>query len=206
VNENPTHSARVSAGAAKRPRVLSINAGLNGVAGNTAVLLQRARASLGERVVWRELTLADGVSYVAARDEITSADAVIFGTGTHWDSWSHLLQRFLEQATADEGSSIWLGKPVAVIVTMHSVGGKSVLSRLQGVLNTFGCLIPPMSGLVYSAVNQATLHSGTAATADVWSPEDVDVVCHNLLVALRVEATYRAWPTDREDFAARWIR
>lgn len=196
----------MSADASSRPRVLIINAGLNGAGGNTAVLLQRARESLGVRVALREIVLAEGVSYAAARDEIASADALIFGTGTHWDSWSHLLQRFLEEATSDEGSPSWLGKPVAVIVTMHSVGGKSVLSRLQGVLNTFGCLIPPMSGLVYSAVNQATLQSGSTAIADVWAPEDVAVVCHNLLVALKVEATYRAWPTDREDFSARWIR
>ena len=196
----------MSADATNPPRVLIINAGLNGAGGNTAVLLQRARASLGARVVIRESVLATGVSYAAARDEIARADALIFGTGTHWDSWSHLLQRFLEESTTDEGSSCWLGKPVAVIVTMHSVGGKSVLSRLQGVLNTFGCLIPPMSGLVYSAVNQSTLQSGTAAIADVWSPEDIEVVCHNLLVALKVEASYRAWPTDREDFSARWIR
>lgn len=124
---------------------------------------------------------------------------------TSRDSWSHLLQRFLEQATPDEGTGLWLGKPAGVVVTMHSVGGKGVLSRLQGVLNTLGCLIPPMSGLVYSAVNQAALREQGPTAEDIWSPDDVAVLCHNLLVPLTPGAAYRAWPCDRRNFARRWI-
>ena len=192
-------------GSESRPRVLIINAGLNGAHGNTAVLLRRAQEKLQPAAEVAEVELAGGLSYADVRPELTRATAILVGTGTHWDSWSHLLQKFLEDATPDEGGSLWLAKPAAAIVTMHSVGGKAVLSRLQGVLNTFGCLIPPMSGLVYSVVNQAALQVDSAVAADVWSPEDVDIVCHNLLVALRHGTDYRAWPADRVSYTARWI-
>lgn len=92
-----------------------------------------------------------------------------------------------------------------MIVTKHSVGGKGVLSRLQGVLNTFGCTIPPMPGLVYSLANQGALSAAAPGSEDLWCLEDVAIVCHNLLAALGVHAGYRAWPVDRERFGARWV-
>ncbi len=187
-------------------RVLVVNAGLNGARGNTAVLLARVAAHLSPRVSVVTVTLAEGGGYAAVRRELQQADAFVVGTGTHWDSWSHLLQQMLEEATVDEGTALWLGKPAAVVVTMHSVGGKGVLSRLQGVLNTFGCAIPPMSGLVYSLANQAAIEASAPGTDDLWCLEDVAVVCDNLLTALGLHAAYRAWPTDRARFAERWIR
>lgn len=192
---------------APRRRVLIVNAALKGRNGNTAALLARARAELEPHVETTEAVLAAGVRYRDVRPELERADAVAVGTGTHWDSWSHHLQLFLEDATPDEGATLWLGKPAAVLVTMHSVGGKAVLSRLQGVLNTFGCALPPMSGLVYSFANQAASQSDNAGPGadDLWSVEDVAIVAHNLLVALGVAHTYRAWPTDRTHFDARWI-
>jgi chromate reductase len=189
-----------------RHRVLIINAGLNGTRGNTAVVLARAAAHLAPHLEVTSITLADGANYASVGEALARSHAVVIGTGTHWDSWSHLLQRLLEDATADEGSALWLGKPAAVFVTMHSVGGKAVLSRLQGVLNTFGCAIPPMSGLVYSLVNQAAIEAGASGADDVWCLDDVAVVCDNLLAALALRPAYRAWPTDRERFNERWIR
>ena len=187
-------------------RILIINAALNGSEGNTAVLLQRAKEHLTPDVNVSQITLAGGLSYGDVRSELQRATGFLFGTGTHWDSWSHLLQRFLEDATDDEGCDVWLGKPAAVIVTMHSVGGKAVLSRLQGVLNTFGCLIPPMSGMVYSRVSQAMLQSEDPAVADVWSPDDVTIICHNLRVALSSNRSFQAWPSDHVAYTKRWIR
>lgn len=187
------------------PRILLVNAALNGGQGNTAVLLDRARMELNGRAEIAEVMLASTPSYDRIRPELARAQGLVIGTGTHWDSWSHVLQRFLEEATPDEGSALWLGKPAAVLVTMHSVGGKAVLSRLQGVLNTFGCILPPMTGLVYSHVNQLALQSGTPIESDIWSPDDVEIVCHNLLVALGREQAYRAWPTDRTSYRDRWI-
>lgn len=188
-----------------RRRVLLVNAGLNGAAGNTHALLERAGTQLAPHVDVARLELAAGVAYADFRAELARADALAIGTGTHWDSWSHLLQRLLEEATADEGTTLWLGKPAAVLVTMHSVGGKGVLSRLQGVLNTLGCALPPMSGLVYSLANHAALATQAPGTDDLWCLDDVAIVCHNLLVALGVASGFRAWPVDRERFGARWL-
>jgi len=188
------------------PRVLIVNAGLNGGNGNTAVMLAQAAAYLAPHVSLAMITLAEGGGYQAVRAELAQADALLIGTGTSWDSWSHWLQELLQEATADEGSTLWLGKPAAVVVTMHAVGGKGVLSRLQGVLNPFGCTIPPMSGLVYSLVNQTVIETSPSAASDLWCLDDVPVLCENLLTALGLRAQYRAWPTDRENFGARWIR
>jgi len=188
-----------------KPSILILNAALNGATGNTAVLLDKAgntlqRKAVVTRFVWGELSRWDEVESL-----LRKADALIIGTGTHWDSWSHYLQRFLELATPSEGTAVWLGKPAGVIVTMHSVGGKGVVSRLQGVLNTFGCLIPPMSGLVYSLVNEATIKSGAVGANDLWCLDDIGVICQNVLAALKAKPRYKAWPVDRSNSSARWI-
>ncbi len=136
---------------------------------------------------------------------IRDADGILIGSGTHWDSWSSHLQSLLEHATPTEGTDLWLGKPVAIIITQHAVGGKAVLSRLQGVLSTFGCLIPPMSGLVYSLVNQESLRANGNGSDDVWCRDDIDTICHNLFTAARGKRTWKAWPVDRKNYRARWI-
>ena len=190
---------------ARKKRILVLNAASGGETGNTAVLLERAARVLRPRANIISLGLASGKSYVEVRKALARSDALVIGTGTYWDSWSHLLQRMLEDATPDEGTALWLGKPAAVLVTMHAVGGKGVLSRLQGVLSTFGCAIPPMSGLVYSLVNQAAIRSAATGSDDLWCQEDVAIVCDNLLVALNPGQPYRAWPTDRRSFGDKWI-
>lgn len=189
----------------KRQRVLIINGSSTGENGNTAVLLERAARTLRRRAAVTSVVLADDQSYMDVRRELARADALLIGTGTYWDGWSHHLQRMLEDATPDEGTSLWFGKPAAVVVTMHAVGGKGVLSRLQGVLNTLGCAIPPMSGLAYSLVNQAAIHADAKGANDLWCVEDVDTICENLLTALTPGAKYRAWPTDRRSFRDKWI-
>jgi chromate reductase len=118
----------------------------------------------------------------------------VFATGTYWDSWGSPMQRFLERATRFEGGPVWLGKPAAVVVTMHSADGKGVLSRLQGVLCTLGCQIPPMSGMVYSLATHLAIRRADAEPsvpyADFWQIDDFDTLCHNLLRARRPA---RAW-------------
>ena len=223
---------------ARRPRLLLLNAALAGDAGNTAVLLARARRLLARRATVESLTLASlptsfsdaqlsalhsqplPVSQLSALNSqlvgaLTRADGFLLGTGTHWDSWSSVLQTFLEDATPHEGTALWLGKPAAVIVSEHSTGGKAVLSRLQGVLVTLGCTLPPMSGLVLSRAAVLAAHHSPlpATTADFWCEADLRIVCHNLAEAARISlpgATparprWRTWPVDRHDFHARWL-
>src|SRR5215831_7013058 len=139
-----------------KPKILIINASRRGAEGNTAEVLRLAGEILNAHAAVSTVVL-DGMNSEDVLKEIRQADGLVFGTGTYWDSWSHYLQRFLEEATATEGTAIWLGKPAAVFVTGHSEGGKGVLSRLQGVLATFGCLSPPMGGMVYSLANQQAI-------------------------------------------------
>jgi NAD(P)H-dependent FMN reductase len=203
----------------RRPRLLLLNGALAGNGGNTAAALAAARRRLVRHADVDTLVLAEALAThrpeggadhgdlppkVAAA--LARADGFLFGTGTHWDGWSSELQRFLEAATSLEGTATWLGKPAAVVVTEHSVGGKAVLSRLQGVLVTLGCSLPPMSGLVLSRAALLAAAQDPAAARDFWSRSDLGVVCHNLLTAARVrDQPWKAWPVDRADFRGRWL-
>lgn len=195
---------------ANLPRVLLIDASLAGPGGNCSRLLDALDARFAGRARTERAALSGGGahSFATLESRLRAADAFVFATGTHWDSWSSSLQKFLEDATPAEATELWLGKPAAVLVTEHSVGGKGVLSRLQGVLVTLGCSLPPLSGLALSrAAWLARRHSPDAAAAeDFWSLEDLDVVAHNLLqAAVRRDADWRAWPVDRKDYARVWL-
>jgi len=206
----------MNANAPGRPRILLLNAALAGDSGNTAAALDRLAAHLAPHADLTRHTLATAPGFTPARAALAAAYALVIGTGTHWDTWSSHLQRFLEEATPAEGTALWLGKPAACLVTEHSVGGKAVLSRLQGVLVTLGCAIPPMSGLVLSLAAQLAASSAddateiTTAAHDFWCADDLAVVSHNLLAAARqaraTPADWCAWPVDRTGFDRRWIR
>lgn len=194
--------------ARRRPRILLLNASLAGDTGNTAVLIARARRLLTRRADVTVVTLAGAEAasdFETLRPMLAKADGFLFGTGTHWDSWSSVLQQFLEAATPAEGSSLWLGKPAACVVTEHSVGGKGVLSRLQGVLVTLGCTLPPMSGLVLSRAAVLAAQHEPEAARDFWCVDDLRVVCHNLAEAAGGACRWKTWPVDREGFNDRWL-
>lgn len=187
-------------------RIVTIDGSLAGDRGNSCVLLDAASELLRPRATVERVVLARAPGFAGHRETIAAADAVVIATGTYWDSWSSLLQQFLEDATASEGTAVWLGKPAAVLVTAHAVGGKGVLSRLQGVLVTLGAQIPPMGGLVITLVGElARAHAGPDAE-DLWSLSDLEVVCHNLLACAAGSRDFRAWPVDRRDPARRWLR
>ena len=193
-----------------RPRVLLIDASLAGPGGNSAALLDLLTERLAPHAIVDRAALSGSgaQTFTALEPALRAADAFVFATGTHWDSWSSALQKFLEDATPAEASDLWLGKPAAVLVTEHSVGGKAILSRLQGVLVTLGCSLPPLSGLVISKAAQlARLHTpDPAASEDFWSVEDLDVVAHNLLVGIRIpRPAWIAWPVDRQHYRDTWI-
>lgn len=213
---------RHETGMSKRvPRILILNAALAGGEGNTAVALEKLRRALarGGKVEVRVVVLAgenDGAredaesgvkSFAEVKAGLAWAEGFAIGTGTHWDSWSSVLQRFLEEATESEGTKLWLGKPAACVVTEHSVGGKGVLSRLQGVLVTLGCMVPPMSGVVLSKSTQMAMERKGAKTGaeDFWCADDLKIVAHNLVEAVKGARRWKAWPVDREDFAKRWM-
>ena len=189
------------------PTVLVINGSLGRDLGNTAAVLELLIGHFNGDCNVEVLHLATPNSATESLERsLRGADAFVFATGTYWDSWGSPLQQFFEQTTQWEGSDIWLGKPAAVIVTMHSVGGKGVLSRIQGVLSSLGCLIPPMTGLPYSlACHIALAQTTTQLPADeFWQLDDCAAVAHNLLEAVRGGRNWKVWAVDRS-IPGRWM-
>lgn len=188
-------------------KILILNGSLGGNSGNTEFLLERLQKNLpSSEVVHLKDLLEKKIAIQELKIKLETASGFVFTSGTYWDSWGSPMQYFLESATEFEASDIFMGKPAAVMITMHSVGGKGVLSRLQGVLNTLGMMIPPMSGIVYSLAGQLALETQSTFSEDFWSLEDVDIIAHNLLTAVNLETTYKPWPVDHKDPKRLWVK
>jgi multimeric flavodoxin WrbA len=190
-------------------KILICNGSLGSSEGNTHELIKFVEKEIASHGYEYELVqlkdlLEKKISLDEIKNKLNSASGFIFSSGTYWDSWGSPMQNFLEVITPFEGSDIFMGKPAAVFITMHSVGGKEVLSRLQGVLNTMGLLIPPMSGMVYSLSGQLALESKSSFSDDFWSIEDSSIVIHNLITSLENKKTYRPWPVDHKDPKRVW--
>ncbi|MDD4974051.1 MAG: NAD(P)H-dependent oxidoreductase [Bacteriovorax sp.] len=192
-----------------KKNILIINGSLGGAIGNTSVLIESAQKYLGQHEANIDiLHLEENQNDL--KNKLSWADGFIFTSGTYWDSWGSPMQRFLETCTQYEASDLFLYKPASVMITMHSVGGKGVLSRLQGVLNTMGLAIPPMSGLVYSLSSHLAFSLNKDQTPsdfsnDFWSLEDIEIVVHNLMTAVHHKHDFKCWPVDRKDPQRRWL-
>ncbi len=187
-------------------KILVLNGSPQGKRGNCAKLAKYLQFKLGKEAAVKVIHLKDLKSFSLLEKKFLESDGFIFISGTYWDSWGSPLQWCLEQMTPMEGSAKLMGKPTAVFVLMHSVGGKSVLSRLQGVLSTMGLLIPPMSGMVYSLVNQIALQSRSSHSLDFWQLEDIDLILQNLILACERPLPWRTWPVDRKDPRRPWLK
>jgi chromate reductase len=132
-------------------------------------------------------------------DQFCSADAYLFITGTYWDSCGSPMQKFIEDFTHLECDARIVGKPVGVIVLCHTVGGKSVLSRLQGILSCEGFLIPPLTGMVVAR------DSIKSDSEDSWTLADMDTVLKNICKAAKINVQWAVWPVDRGDFTKMWV-
>ncbi len=185
--------------------VLVLNAGLGGRNGNSQVVAEHSAELLRARGVAHECLVLRDTPPGAALAALERAQRLVLISGTYWGGFSSLLQQLFEEVTPTETSSTWLGKPAAVLVTEHQVGALAVLSRLQGVLVTFGCLLPPLSGVVISKVGEALRARAPELCSDVWGLEDVATALHNVLAAPYLPDAYRAWPVDREHYAERWL-
>jgi multimeric flavodoxin WrbA len=190
-------------------RILIINGSLQGKNGNTSVLIDYLLAELNSKVGIDYLELKNCPEIAKEEKRFSEAAGFVFATGTYWQSWSHHAQRFFEQATPWEGSEIWLGKPVCSLVTMHSVGGMEVLSRIQSNFSLFGAVIPPMCAIVHSYVNQLASRAETMENEnlDIWGVRDLSVVAHNLMEAVSKTHHYKAWKVDTLDAASKiWMK
>jgi flavodoxin len=133
--------------------------------------------------------------------DLCAADAYLLITGTYWDSCGSPMQKFIEDFTHLEADPRIAGKPVGVITLCHFVGGKSVLSRLQGVFSCMGFLIPPMSGVV---LERDSINSD-CSDDDSWGLSDIDIVLKNIHVAATHPAPYVMWKVNRGDFEKLWV-
>lgn len=141
--------------------------------------------------------LADNPSSVELNDQILKADALLLLTGTYWDSCGSPMQKFLEDFSHLDGNPDIIGKPVGVVVLHHEVGGKMVLSRLQGVMCSMGFLIPPMSGIVCARA--------TFADNDSYLFEDLDVLLSNLEKASENKVSWSYWPVETSGYDGIWV-
>ncbi len=190
----------------KSKNILILNGSLGAEKGNTSILIQQALMTLHRYQATVEVIHLKKYPLVNLKEKLNWADGFIFTSGTYWDSWGSPLQKFLEDCTEFEATNVFFNKPASVLISMHSVGGKEVLSRLQGVLSTMGLSIPPMSGLVYSLAAHLAIHeSQTSFKDDFWSLEDIEVTTHNLITAILGNYNFKSWPVDTKDPTRRWL-
>lgn len=183
----------------KALRLLALNGSVRGDHGDAAEALKAALAFAGDVDV-APVTLATYQGTVEAMVQLLNdADAILVGTGTYWGSWGSPLQRFLEVMTPLEATPAFVGKPAACVVTMDSVGGVDVGTRLLGALATMGCCTAPFPLVVLSRVGFAV--QGTPGFDDVWQPRDLEVTVTNLVKHARATRDTRAsahatWSVD----------
>lgn len=187
--------------------ILILNGSPSGEKGNSNRLIKIIQKNLPTSLKAKVIHLSKVKKTSSLYKDIAQASGFIFVTGTYWDSWGSPLQKFLEEATDLEGTESFVGKPSAVFVLNHSVGGKAVLSRLQGVLSTFGCLIPPMSGMVYSLVTSLALKNSLSKKYkdDFWSLDDMSMILENFELALNIKTKWKSWLVDRKNFRKNWV-
>jgi NAD(P)H-dependent FMN reductase len=185
--------------------VLLLNAGLGAARGSSAALCARMGVLLDARGASHEQLVLASTNTPRTLAAIDGAERLVIATGTYWDGWSSHLQRFLEEASESECGDVWLGKPAAVVVSAHQVGARGVLSRLQAVLNTLGCTIPPLGGVVVDRSAELLRPHAAAEIADeLWGVPDLAVLVDNLLLTPRLAGCAR-WSTDARRFREPWL-
>lgn len=181
--------------------ILVINGAIGGRSGNTFMLLKKIKKMIlktHDDVRVKTIHLQPTFCWNGVKRNIKKADCLIFATGTYWDSWGSPMQLLFEKMTVLEGSKYLVGKPACAVVTMHSVGGKEVCSRILGNLVSLGCMIPPFAGFAYSYADHVahkTRTSGRRLLDDVWHIQDLQTLLNNLIKAACVDnkPQYEVW-------------
>lgn len=174
----------------KRKKILFVNGSLFGTESNTFSLVEKLGKFLSEYEIVH-LNLSENKNHKIIVELIDEADGFIFGTGTYWQSWSSYLQSFFEEMVRYEGDKIWMNKPFCTVVTMHSIGGMDVASRIQSNLSLFGLVVPPMCCIVHSYVN--TLLTKISDECNIWGERDLEIIANNLKVAIENKSSYQSW-------------
>lgn len=183
-----------------KPLVLTIiNGSIGGKNGNTGSLIRKIKKKIDRidsGIKIKIVHLHKDFHWPKVRHIIKESNALIFCTGTYWDSWGSNMQQLFEKMTEIEGKKHLLGKPAGVIVTMHSVGGKEVASRMQGVLCSMGCALPPFSAFAYSYADHVAHQSrylGKKLLDDVWHIEDLQAFLSNIINYMKDKKTWQVW-------------
>jgi NAD(P)H-dependent FMN reductase len=179
-------------------RIVVLDGSLNGIGGNTHGVIQETVHALGHLVEVDYIELKDVKDMLSLHTRIKDAQGFIVGSGTYWQSWGSPMQRFLEAATEWEGTDVFLGKPICTVITMHSVGGVEVMSRLQSIFNLLGCFAPPHCSMVHSYVNQLAAQIDKE-DMEIWDLRFVPTVAHNFKVALFGGGSFMSWDADQGD-------
>lgn len=187
-------------------KILVINGSLGGMNGNTAQLLDIATEILSKSCIVENYCLGKtGKSRASLILSLDGCDGILIGSGNYWSNYSSLIQAFIEEISDLEGTSSLLGKPVALIISEHSTGGKEVASRLGDILNNLGCLLPPQSSMVLSMTSQLALEHDPSQN-DVWQLADIAILVHNLVEAVEGTNKWRAWEVDRTHVHDLWVK
>lgn len=187
-------------------RIAVLDGSLHGKGGNTSAVIDELLTYFkdGYEIDYIELKSIADIS--SLEDRLNRAHGFIAATGTYWQSWGSPMQRFLEGATQWEVSDMFLGKPVFTIVTMHSMGGFEVMSRLQTTFNMLGTFIPPLCCMPYGQVNQAAFLAGEGGI-DAWDLESISFSAHNFKEALQGTHQYIPWTVDGdEEISPLWVK
>lgn len=199
----------------KKYTIAIINGSLGGRTGNTQNLIKKIRKTVNKidgDIIVRVIHLAPGFNWPRVRKIIRICDGFIFCTGTYWQSWGSPMQHLFEKMTEIEGKKHLLGKPAGAIATMHSVGGQEVVSRIQGVLVSLGCVIPPFCGFAYSYADHVahrTRYHGKKLMDDVWHLEDTYALVFNIIEYMKHSYKWKVWDfldTDAFDPTSIWLK
>lgn len=192
-----------------------INGALGGRTGNTFNLIKKLKKTINKidpAIKVRIIHLAPQFNWPHVRKYLRTSNAILVCSGTYWQSWGSPLQLLFEKMTEVEGKKHVLGKPAGAIVTMHSVGGQEVASRIQGVLCSLGCVLPPFSGFAYSYADHVAHRSryhGKKLMDDVWHIEDTYALVYNVIECMKGTCKWKVWDfldTDAYDPTTIWLK
>ncbi|QNF35683.1 NAD(P)H-dependent oxidoreductase [Adhaeribacter swui] len=185
-----------------QPHILILNGSIRGVQGNSYAL-----AKLAENFLTTKLSVNASILNLAepkpstkeVYDLLLRSAGFLVVSGTYWSSWGSPLQRFLEVATTFENSPAFFGKPVACAVSMDSVGGAEVASRMHAAFAGLGCWSPPCATLAVSRVGQEAITASLGQTddpnEDVWRIADLEIILKNLITATTLHQNlWVSWP------------
>lgn len=199
----------------KKHTIAIINGSLGGRTGNTHNLIKKIRKTINKidpEIRVKIIHLHPGFNWPHVRKIIRTSDGFVFCSGTYWQSWGSPMQQLFEKMTEIEGKKHLLGKPAGVVVTMHSVGGQEVASRIQGVLCSLGCVLPPFCAFAYSYADHVAHRSryhGKKLMDDVWHIEDTYALVFNVIEYIKGTYKWKVWDfldTEAFDPTSIWLK